>query len=319
MTGTVTSPRSARLSPATSGQVLDLYVDAGASVAAGDVLLKLDPELAELELRSEEARLLQTRRSVEDAQRRLREARELIPQASIAESTVRDLEAEVALDEAALQQVTAEAALRRAILERHSVRAPFDGVVSAKLTELGEWVTPGTAVLELVATENLRLDFPVVEDFIDDIGPGASVRYSLAAGREYPGEVHTIVPVTDPRARTFLLRVLPTEDAPALRPGMSVTASLSLPAGRAGVTVPRDALLRYPDGRTVVWVVIRDGNATTVRERLVRTGLQFEGQIEVISGVAAGDRIVVEGNEALRDGQRVNIRPRAAGAVNRDV
>lgn len=316
MSGSVTSPRSARLSAAISGQVHRLDVDAGFKVTRGDVLLELDPELAELDLKSAQARLLQDRRNLDDSRRRLREARELIPQASIAESTVRDLEAEVALDEAAVEQMAAEAARQQAILARHQLRAPFDGVVSAKLTELGEWVTPGTPVLALVATQGLRLDFSVAEDFLTDIRPGAEVRYTLGArsSAAYRGEVDTIVPVTDPGARTFLLRVMPGPDAPPLRPGMSVSAALSLPTGRDGVVVPRDALLRYSDGRTVIWVLEGDPATPTVREQPVQTGLQFNGLIEIRSGLEAGANVVVEGNEALRNDQRVTVRSRVDSA-----
>jgi membrane fusion protein (multidrug efflux system) len=320
MSGTVTSPRSARLSAATSGKVAALFVDVGAEVTAGDPLLRLDPELTQLQLEADEARLAQSRSALADARRRLSEARELIPMASISESAVRDLEAEVALDAATLQQVAAEVAYRRALLQRYSVNAPFSGVVSAKLTELGEWVTPGTAVLELVATEGLRLDFSVAEDFLTDIEAGAEVRYTLGSGAGGPriGEIDAIVPVTDPGARTFLLRVLPGQSSQGLRPGMSVSAELKVATGRDGVVVPRDALLRYSDGRTALWIVDSDGAERIVHERRVQTGLQFNGLVELRSGIEAGVRVVVEGNETLQDGQRVEIRERTAAPARAD-
>jgi RND family efflux transporter MFP subunit len=224
----------------------------------------------------------------------------------------------VELDEAALEQALADAAYQRALLERHRVRAPFDGVVSAKLTELGEWVTPGQPVLSLVATGAIRLDFAVAEDFLPAVTPGGLVRYTVNARPEmaWDAEVATVVPVTDPNARTFLLRALPGDDRPLLNPGMSVSATLKLPTGRDGLVVPRDALLRYPDGRTVLWTVHRDDSIETVQERVVRTGLRFDGMVEVSSGVEAGDRVVVEGNEALRDGQRVEVRSAVAVTVS---
>lgn len=306
MTGTVTSERSARLSAATEGLVHVMNVDAGFQVRRGDVLMELDPELTELQLQAAEARVKQARSELSDARRRLEEAEVLVPKASIAESTVRDREAEVVLDEAALQQAVAEAGFQRAVLARHQVRAPFDGVVSAKLTELGEWVTPGQPVFELVALDAIRLDFSVSEDFLPAIAPGGRVGFSLSArpGESFAGEVTTVVPVTDRNARTFLLRVRPTEEAPLLLPGMSVTATLKLPTGRDGLVVPRDALLRYPDGRTVVWTV----GDNVVSEHRVQTGLQFDGMVEIRGGIEPGDKVVVEGNEALRDGQPVELR-----------
>lgn len=317
MTGTVTAARSARLSAQTSGLVQELYVDAGSRVEAGDILLELDPELATLQLQSADARAEQARQSLQDAQRRLREARELVPMRSIAESVVRDLEAEVAVDTAALQQARAEAGYQRAVLERHALRAPFSGVVSAKLTELGEWITPGQAVLDLVATDTVRLDFPVAEDFLPAIKQGSEVNYHLnaAPGNSYAGKVATVVPVTDPGDRTFLLRVLPGAEREELLPGMSVRATLLLPEGREGLVVPRDATLRYPDGRTVVWTVESGEGGQQVVENLVQTGLQFDGLVEIRTGLSAGAKVVVEGNEALQAGQTVQVR--TAAALNR--
>jgi len=309
LTGTVTSLRNAQLSAAISGLVNQLNVDAGSRVEAGDVLLELDSELVALQVQSSEARAMQQRNAVADAERRLREARKLAPQRSIAESVVRDLEAEVAEDEAALQQAQADAGYQRAILARHTVRAPFNGLVSAKLTELGEWVTPGQAVLELVAIDTVRLDFPVAEDYLRDIQQGDEVKFSLNAEADsvYPATVATVVPITDPGARTFLLRVVPKPGGPVLKPGMSVRAVLRLPTGREGLVVPRDATLRYPDGRVVVWTVEQGDKGPVVAEKLVQPGVQFDGQVEILKGLTADARVVVEGNEALQVGQAVTV------------
>jgi len=319
VTGTVTSARNARLSAATSGQVATVAVDAGSRVSKGDVLVTLDPEIPELEYRSADARERQARLALQDAQRRLEEARELIPQRSIAESVVRDLEAEVAEDEAALRAASAEAQRRKALLERTQVRAPFDGVVAAKLVEVGEWVNPGLAVVTLVSSEELRLDFAVADDYLGDISDSVSVSYRVGQdGRDsYPGSIATAVPVSDPSARTFLLRVLPDAERPVLIPGMSVSAQLQIPAGREGVVVERDAIVRYPDGRSVVWVIEDGQEGPVAAERLIRPGLQFAGQVEIVSGLEAGEEIVVRGNESLRAGQAVQVNRTALAGANR--
>jgi membrane fusion protein (multidrug efflux system) len=313
VTGTVTSARDARLSVATRGLVTGLYVDAGSRVAKGDPLLDLDPELAELQWKRDVAGVTEARNALADARRRLEEARSLAPQRSIAETVVRDLEAEVAEDEAALQRAEAQAGYSRGVLERHQLRAPFAGVVNAKLTELGEWVDPGQAVLHLVATDALRLDFKVPEDYLADVGPQTLVRFTLSAMPDQPrdGRVTTVVPVTDPGARTFLLRVQPLEQDDALRPGMSARAELKLATGRQGLVVPRDAILRFPDGRAIVWVVDATGDGPVAAERVVRVGLAFDGVVEVREGLEPGARVVVRGNEALHGGQRLS--PRDVG------
>ena len=313
LTGSVTSARSSRLSAATSGLVTVLQVDAGSRVAAGDLLLELDPELAQWQWESAQASVEQTRLALSDARRRLQEARTLAPQRSIAETVVRDLAAEVAEDEAALHQAEAEAGYRKGILSRHRLSAPFAGVVSTKLTELGEWVTPGQAVLELVATDELRLDFQVAEDFLGNITPDTPVRFTLGSDTDvvYAGAVDTVVPVANPGARTSLLRVRAANTDERMLPGMSARAVITLNAGRQGLSVPRDAILKFPDGRTVVWVVRDDDSGTVVKEQRVETGLVFDGQVEVRAGLQKGARVVIQGNEALRDGQRVSVQQRA--------
>jgi RND family efflux transporter MFP subunit len=316
LTGTVTSARAAELSTSVSGLVSMLNVDAGSQVQAGEVLLQLDPELAQLQLQSAGAQLAQARIALADARRRLQEARSLAPQQSIAESVVRDLAAEVSSDESALQQATADAAYSEALLARHQLKAPFAGVVSAKRTELGEWVSPGQPVLDLVAVDDVRLDFPVSEDYLADVRPGAELLFSLNAvpGSDYKGRVATVVPVTEPGARTFLLRVQVDEAVPGMIPGMSVRAQLRLATGRSGLGVPRDAILRFPDGRVVVWTVESGPEGDVVRENVVRTGNSYDKLVEVREGLAAGTRVVVRGNEALRDGQRVVVLSAAPGA-----
>jgi len=309
LSGTVTAERSARLSLATSGLVVTLAVDAGDRVAAGDVLLELDAELARLQWESAEAAAEQARRALDDARRRLEEARSLAPQQSIAETVVRDLAAEVAQDEAALQAAMAQAGYQQGVLHRHQLRAPFGGVISARHTELGEWVTPGEPVLELVAIDRLRIDLQVPEDHLGSVGEGDRVQFTLGANRQQPyvGRIAAVVPVTDPTARTFLLRVVPEKTVANMRPGMSVRADLSLDTSRTGLAVPRDAILRLADGRIVVWVVAQNDGHPVAAERFVRTGLSFEGLVEVSGDLAAGDEVVVRGNESLRNGQTLSV------------
>ena len=310
VTGSVTSARASRLSVATSGLVTRLHVDAGSRVTAGQLLLELDPELAQLQWQSARAGTEEARNALADARRRLEEAEALAPQQSIAETVVRDLAAEVAEDEAALHRAEAEAGYRQGVLRRHELRAPFAGVVSAKVTELGEWVIPGQPVLELVATDKVRLDFRVPEDFLADVEPGAPVKYTLNADarRVFEGVVATVVPVADPEARTFLLRVSAAPGDYPVVPGMSARAELALSTGRVGRVVPRDAVLRFPDGRAVVWLVEEGKSGPVVKERRVETGLAFEGVIEIRDELPRDVRVVVQGNEALQDGQQVVIR-----------
>jgi RND family efflux transporter MFP subunit len=309
--GTVTSPRAAVLSPSVGGLIEDVAVDAGDRVEAGAVLVALDRELGELTLARFRAEAAQARTSLEDARRRLAEAVEVGPERGISESEIKSRRAAVAGAEAALQAAEAAASQQAAVVRRHEVRAPFGGVVSQRLAEVGEWVNPGDALVELVATEGLRFDFPVPQAYFSRIRPDTPVTVTLDAlpDRRLQADIRAIVPVNDPRARTFLLRVTADTDGDvAVTPGMSARAGIRIDTGRRAVTVPRDALLRYPDGRKTVWVTEADSGETRVREQLVDTGLEFDGVIEIRDGLESGLTVVTRGNESLQDGQSVRIR-----------
>ena len=310
VSGTVTSPQSAVLSPSVGGLIERMDVDAGDRVEAGALVVALDRELGNLSLERARAEQAQAQSELEDSRRRLNEARDVGPEKGIAETQIKSLLAEVARDQAAAQAATAAARQQEAIVRRHDVRAPFAGVVSERLAEVGEWVNPGDALVEVVATEGLRFDFRVPQSYFTSVRSATRVDLSLDAipGREIPGRIQAIVPVKDPGARTFLLRVVAEPDSSlAVTPGMSARASIRIDAGREAVVVPRDALLRYPDGRTTVWVVESGPDGQTVREQRVETGLEFDGFVEIRDNLEAGVAVVTRGNEALRNGQAVSL------------
>jgi RND family efflux transporter MFP subunit len=313
VTGSVTSPRSALLSTAVAGLVADVVVDEGHRVDAGDVLLSLDAELAELALDRSRAELRQSETALADARRRLADAEQVGAQRAIARTDIESLRAEALGDEAALAATRAALREQEALVARHTLKAPFAGVISERHTEMGEWVSPGDGLLELVATENLRFDFRVGQDYFSALTPDTPVEIALDAmsDRALRGRIDAIVPVKNPGARTFLVRVL-ADDPDAgktlgITPGMSVRGRIKLDAGRSGVAVSRDAILRFPDGRITVWVVEDGGELPVAREQMVQTGFEFDGLVEITEGLAEGDLVVTRGNEALQDGQAVTI------------
>ncbi len=308
LTGSITAVRSARLSAATAGQVQSMHVDAGSHVTAEQPLLTLDDELANWQLKAAQADEQTAVLALGDAQRRLEEARALAPQQSIAESMIRDLEAEVATDEATLRRARAETGYRQAVLVRHRVVAPFDAVVSEKLTEVGEWVTPGQPVLALVATGSLRFEFPLTEDHRAMVTAGTPLRYWLGDDAQFgSGKVTTVIPVADPGARTFMVHAGPDTPDARMAPGMSVRAQLVLAQDENRLMVPRDAILAFADGRTTAWIIDGAPDALVAKKIELKIARFVGNFAEVTAGLQAGDRVIVKGNEALRDGQAVRI------------
>ncbi len=309
LSGSLRSPYTARLSPDVEGRVVSLAVDAGARVSAGDVLFRLDDELARLELAQAVAAEHEAVAELDDAKRRAAEARRLVADKTFPESEARSREALVERSEATLERRRAERAYAAAKLARHALKAPFAGVIAARNADPGERVDTDSEVLVLVATDRLELDLAVPQGYFGRVDAGTPMSLALDAlpGRTIDARIARVVPVSDPDARTFVARAEIDNRDGRLAPGMSVRAVLRLGTDREAEVVPRDALIRYPDGRTIVWVARIDGDRQVVHERVVRTGLVFDGSVEILDGLDAGERVVIRGNEALRDGQQVRV------------
>lgn len=208
LNGTVNALRVSQLSAAVAGLVDSVQVEAGDRVAAGDPLIGLDEEEATFELESARAEAEEAQARLDEARRRFAEARSVGAGRNIAATEVSTRESEVAATEAALARLKAEEAHRQVLHDRHSIEAPYDGVVSSRSADLGEWVTPGDTLLTLVDTTNLRLDFRVPQSYYQRIDDNARL-LATTVGTDtepVPLTIDSLVPVNDPQARTFLLR-----------------------------------------------------------------------------------------------------------------
>lgn len=308
LTGTLTAERSARLSPRVDGLVARVRADAGDRVKAGAPLLELDSTVARLALRRAEAGTAEARARAAEAERLAVEARRLVAERHLPRTEVERREADAKLAAAALEAAEAAEREQAEIVRRHVVPAPFGGVVARRLADVGEWVARGTPVFELVATDRIRLDVQAPQERFSDIAEGAPVEVIADALGPEPlaGRIVARVPVTDPTARTFLVRILIDGAAGRLLPGTSATAVIGLPGARQALAVPRDALMRYPDGTHSVFVLREVDGRTVAEERRVSLG-RGAAQVEVLEGIAPGERVVVRGNERLRNGQPVRI------------
>ncbi|MFP3921564.1 MAG: efflux RND transporter periplasmic adaptor subunit [Dichotomicrobium sp.] len=309
LSGTVVSPRTAQLSSDLGGLVEDVLVDLGDRVAAGDPLIQLDASLEGLQLRSAEASTREAQEELADAERRVRIARRLAENDNLPQNELDAREAALRIAEAKADRLESEEERFRARVERHTITAPFAGVITSRSADAGEWIDPGDTVVELVDVDHLRVDAAVPQRHFPELDedPDVTLRFDALPDREVDAEVVARVPLSDPTARTFTLRLAPSAEGIPLTPGMSARVVIRLDTGERGVVIPRDALMRYPDGRTTVWVTQRDGENVTVEEQQVELGRAFNGRIHVRSGLEAGTRIVVRGNESLQPGQRVRV------------
>ncbi|MCL5974313.1 MAG: efflux RND transporter periplasmic adaptor subunit, partial [Gammaproteobacteria bacterium] len=192
-------------------------------------------------------------------------------------------------------------------LRRHELPAPFSGVISAKMTEAGEWVNRGDQVLELVALEPVRLDVNVPQERFSEITTQTRVEILPDAlpSRKLTGKITALVPVSNAQARSFLVRIVVDSEDVKLLPGTSASAVIYLGGDKAkGFLVPRDAVLRHPDGGRSVFVIDSNNRA---QRRSVNVGSDSSEGIIITNGLTAEDLVVVRGNEVLRDNDEVEI------------
>lgn len=297
--GGVTEPRAtADLAFQVGGRVVTVAVDEGTRVGRGQLLAALDP--TDYRLAYAQADLARARQADELARARL-----LRPSGSIAANDFDKL------DNGAKQAAVAgELAAKR--LADTRLLAPFAGTVARKQVEVGATAGAGATVLTLADLSEVDVRVGVSEADVGQVRVGQEAAVEVPAlGAVVAGRVAHVGVVADPASRTYSVKVAVPNAAGALRGGM--VATVLLPTGRArdAVVVPAAAVARDPDGATVVYVYApAEGR---VHARRVEVGDARGATVEVARGLAAGEPVVVAGQQRLRDGSAVTVAPNATG------
>jgi RND family efflux transporter MFP subunit len=205
----------------------------------------------------------------------------------------------------------AEAALEMANVqvEEATIRAPFDGVVAELYITEGSMVGP-QAPVALFVSQQVEAVFNVEESRIGQVkdGQSAALRVATYPGQDFPGVVTSIAPVADKDSHTFIVKVTPVDGDNLLRSGMYADLSLLVEQKEATLLVPRSAVSdSQGDGQQVVYVLQDDA---TVRRQPVTIGLEQadSDRLEILSGLSAGQQVVIAGQGSLEDGVKVEVR-----------
>ena len=277
--GTVRSKQRAMVEAKVSGRVVEYSATPGALVKAGDVLARLD-------VQEINARLDQAKRDF-DRQKQL-----------IASNATTRQEFDAA--EARVKVGTAGLAEAETMLGYAKVTAPFDGVVTRKLADVGDLAMPGKPLLEVEAPTSLRFEADLPEAILDRVKLGEKMPVRLAKVIE--GTVSEISPVADPVSRTFLVKLdLPATEG--LRTGQFGRVSVPVAETKL-LLVPQSAVLKR--GQMEIVFVAKDGKAAL---RLVKTGKVLDGRVEVLSGIEEGEQVIASDIARLADGQPVTVQP----------
>ncbi|GAB4066411.1 efflux RND transporter periplasmic adaptor subunit [Ancylobacter sonchi] len=288
--GTLQSDESVKLAGEVAGRIEKINFREGEHVQAGDALVQLDAALVRASLEETEARLELAKANFERAQR--------LQQSG--SGTAR------ALDEAKAELNTSSALIdsQKVQIAKHTIGAPFDGVVGLRSVSVGAYVPVGTALVNLEKIDVLKLDFKVPEVFLRQITPGQNVEIVVDAmpDRSFTGTVYAIDPMVDVDGRSLSVRARLQNPQLMLRPGLFVRVVVKGLESRETVFVPESAIVPRGQER-FVWLVA-DGKA---KETKVALGQRRAGEVEIVKGVPAGASVVVAGQARLRNGAAVEV------------
>ena len=305
--GTVLPSRSAWIAAEISGAVERLEVRVGDRVKKGQALARLRSLPMKLRLAAAGGELKEAEARLASVQLRLERVKRLAGSEVVSSQTADDAAYEVQSWEGRVARLKAEAERLQDDLDRTVLRAPFAGAVVAEKTQVGQWINIGDPVVELVALRGLEARLDIPEDRYRDVEPGHNVTITSDAfpDRHVTGKLRAIVPQAADRARTFPAYVTLPDDA-GLAVGILVRGECSLSSQTQAVLVPSDAVVRRESGHRVFVLDTTDGDS--VRSIEVRLGGRQGLWREVYpSGkLSNGDSVITQGNENLRDGQRVS-------------
>ncbi|MFZ0133931.1 MAG: efflux RND transporter periplasmic adaptor subunit [Desulfobacterales bacterium] len=288
--GTTKANESVVVTPTVEERVIGILVDDGDFVSSGQVLVKLDDSEAQYLLAEARAALKEQRQQFE-RMRRL---------AKTNATSRSQLDEEQGL----LDIAAAKVSLLEARLQDYTIRAPFSGVLGIRQISTGAVVDSDTVITTLDDTSSIKLDFTIPEAYLGVLKNGMTVSaHSLAyPDRSFEGRVTAISSRVDPETRTLTIRAkIPNPDR-LLRPGMLLTVDLVKNRSQS-LIIPEEAVIQEKDKKFAL-VVTPDNS---VEKTEIVTGRRNPGKLEVISGLNAGQQVIVQGLTRVRSGSSVNV------------
>ena len=285
--GTTRANESVQVTSKASNVVTAIHFTDSQVVSRGDVLAEMDDAQAQAALAEALARF-------KDSESQYNRTRDLVARELLSQAELDQVEAQHRADEARV--AAAQAGLADTI-----VRAAFDGRTGFRQVSVGSFVSPGTPITTLDDTSIIKLDFTVSENFLFMLRPGLAVSATSAGlpNRAFTGRVTNIESRVDPVTRSITVRAeIPNPDD-SLRQGMFMTVKLEGEPEPA-LLVPEGAIV--PEQGRIFVFVVRDGVA---ERREVRIGKRRPGEVQVVEGLAEGERVIVEGTQNVRDGTAV--------------
>jgi membrane fusion protein (multidrug efflux system) len=282
--GSLRSDESTLISTEVAGRVVEIGFREGQPVTRGQLLIRLDDDVAQAELAQAQANLAL-------AQSRYTRSNRLQTEGFVSKEAREDAQNQLKLQQAAIT-------LAQARLDKTRILAPFDGVIGLRNVSLGDFVTPGQAIAPLEAVQTLKVDFRLPERFVSEVALEQKLELQVDArpGQRFDGVVYAISPLIEEGGRSILVRAQVDNADGLLNPGMF--ARVQLITEESDVLVVPEAAMS-PSGQTQFVFRLQEGQAERVP---VVMGERRAGLVEIVSGLDEGDLVVVAGLQRVRAG-----------------
>jgi RND family efflux transporter MFP subunit len=330
--GRIIARQTGIIAARTRGAVGTIEARVGDRVKKGDILatlvsdmLRSERALKQAELKEYDAKIRTAGSELALAAQELERLERLRKSSAFSvaryQDKLRDVErAKSALAEARAQSDQAEAELRMSDINLHNakIRAPYDGVISARHIEVGNYLSVGAKVVTILNDASLEVEAEVPANRLGGLTADAKIQVVPEYGKPYQARVRAIVPEENALSRTRVVRFTPifTERDDTVAANQSVVLHIPSGAARSAITVHKDSITQRR-GRRVVFLVKEDDEGTEVEMRPVELGEAFGLRFEVLKGLKPGDRVVIRGNERLRPGQKIRIQSADGGRKGR--
>ena len=288
-TGTVMANEMVELRSEIPGRVDRIHFREGQAVKKGDILYEIDDQ----EIRAQVERLRFVQKLNEDIEFR---QRQLLEREAISRE-----EYEITLT--TLNTTLSDLKEREARLFKHRFYAPFDGLIGLRMISEGSYITPNDLFGTLYSINPIKIEFSIPERYGSEINRGDSIAFNVeVTSKVFSGVVYAYEPRVDPRTRTIAIRATSRNDSGVLMPGQFARVFYVLDVIEWALMVPSEAVVPEMNGHKLF--LYRSGR---VNEQVVEIGLRTEREVQITSGLQAGDTVITTGILQVRTGMPVSL------------
>lgn len=310
ISGNVVAPpnRDVKLSALVAGRITSLNVSEGDRVHAGELLAAIDSHTYEAQLRQAQAAWQQAQATTENARQNLKRNETLYQRGIVAGKDLEDAKTQLSVTQAA--QASAQASEEAASLqvERTKLVSPLDGVVAKRYVSIGEQVdgTGAQPVIEVANISEVELPGSLSAVYLSKVHVGEAIPITSEAfsGKTFAGKIIAISPTVDPATNVGSVRIRIANPGGILKLGMYLNAKVPIQTDSNALTVPPQSIYHDETGATQVYEV-KDDTATAVP---VKLGIQTNNSVEILSGVKAGDTVILTGGYGLGATSKIKIK-----------